>query len=260
MNGCSDANSNWHRSITGWSKAGRIWALELRVPDADQRRTPQTDPFAAENERRLIAVAAKIQSGAGLFQFSLTFTTTQLGADWLDQSLTGARRSAGASAQIQQLNPKVFGESRLFMLEQLAELEFQRQDFPQAQLLLEQATQLAPRNLIRQQKLLQLSRLNHDYERQYKAARDMVKFARHSMYEQPDLYLNLARACIDFAVSVDEDGETNKLSRQATDCLQSMRHHFPEAELDQQQLVLQARLLYLRDQKDKAKKNASGLA
>jgi tetratricopeptide (TPR) repeat protein len=113
---------------------------------------------------------------------------------------------------------------------------------------------LAPRNLYRQQKLLQLSRLNHDYERQYKTARDMLKFARFSMYEQPDLYLNLARACIDFAVSVDEDGETNRLSKQATECLSSLRNQFPDVDLKQQQLVIQARLQYLKDHKDKAQK------
>jgi DNA-binding response OmpR family regulator len=157
-----------------------------------------------------------------------------------------------ASSEMQQLDQK--GETRLFALEQLAELEFRREEFEQAQLHLEQATQLAPRNLFRQQKLQQLSRLNHDYERQYKAARDMVKFARYSMYEQPELYLNLARACIDFAVSQDEDGETNKLSKQATDCLNNMKSQFPDADTKEQQLVVQARILYLKDQKDKAQK------
>ncbi|HCU65127.1 MAG TPA: response regulator [Rheinheimera sp.] len=159
---------------------------------------------------------------------------------------------AQATAEMQQLEQK--GETRLFALEQLAELEFRREEFELAQQHLEQATSLAPRNLFRQQKLQQLSRLNHDYERQYKAARDMVKFARYSMYEQPELYLNLARACIDFAVSLDEDGETNKLSKQANDCLSNLKSQFPDADTKEQQLVVQARLLYLKDQKDKAKK------
>jgi tetratricopeptide (TPR) repeat protein len=82
----------------------------------------------------------------------------------------------------------------------------------------------------------------------------MVKFARYSVFEQPDLYLNLARACIDFAASIDEDGETNKLSKQATDALTNLRSNFPNAETLDQQAVIQARLYYLRDQKDKAAK------
>ena len=134
-------------------------------------------------------------------------------------------------------------DTKLVALEFQSELEFRNHSFEQAQMHLEQAVELSPRNLFRQQKLQQLSRLNHDYERQYKSARDLLKFARHSMYEQPDLYLNLARACIDFAVSVDEDGETNRLSKQATECLSSLRSQFPDIDLKQQQLVIQARLL-----------------
>jgi tetratricopeptide (TPR) repeat protein len=82
----------------------------------------------------------------------------------------------------------------------------------------------------------------------------MVKFARYSMYEQPELYLNLARACIDFAASQDEDGETNKLSKQASDLLNNLKSQFPDNDTKEQQLVVQARLLYLKDQKDKAQK------
>jgi CheY-like chemotaxis protein len=145
-------------------------------------------------------------------------------------------------------------DTRLVALEFQSELEFRNKSFDQAQIHLEQAVELAPRNLFRQQKLQQLSRLNHDYERQYKSARDLLKFARHSMYEQPDLYLNMARACIDFAVSIDEDGETNKLSKQATEVLNQLRSNFPQSDTHEQQTVLQARLHYLKDQKDKALK------
>ncbi len=145
-------------------------------------------------------------------------------------------------------------DTKLVALEFQSELEFRNHSFDQAQIHLEQAVELAPRNLFRQQKLQQLSRLNHDYERQYKSARDLLKFARHSMYEQPDLYLNMARACIDFAVSMDEDGETNKLSKQATEALNQLRSNFPQSDTHEQQTVLQARLHYLKDQKDKALK------
>lgn len=146
------------------------------------------------------------------------------------------------------------GDTKLVALEFQSELEFRNHSFDQAQQHLELAVELAPRNLFRQQKLQQLSRLNHDYERQYKSARDLLKFARHSMYEQPDLYLNLARACIDYAVSIDEDGETNKLSKQASEALNQLRSAFPQSDTYEQQTVLQARLHYLKDQKPKALK------
>ena len=143
-------------------------------------------------------------------------------------------------------------DTRLVALEYQSELEFHNQSYEQAQIHLVQATELAPRNLFRQQKLQQLCRLNHDYERQYKSARDLLKFARHSMYEQPDLYLNMARACVDYALALDEEAETNKLSKQANDALGQLRNAFPQSETHEQQAVLQARLLYLKEQKNKA--------
>lgn len=144
-------------------------------------------------------------------------------------------------------------ETRLFALDCLSELEFRQQHFQQAQQHILQAANIAPRNLMRQQKLLQLSRLNHDYELQYRAARDMVKFARHSMYEQPDLYLNLARASIDFALSSEDGDQQQRLSRQATMSLNTVQRQFGPQNLTDAQQVLQARLLYLQDHREKAR-------
>lgn len=152
-------------------------------------------------------------------------------------------------------------ESRLFALDLLAELEFKQQHYQQAQQHLLEAAELAPRNMFRQQKLLQLSRINHDYENQYRAARDMVKYARYSMYEQPDLYLTLARASIDYALSVDDEEQSSRLNRQAAVSLSTMQRQYASSPggLESQQQVLQARLLYLQDHKDKAQAMLSSL-
>ena len=143
-------------------------------------------------------------------------------------------------------------ETRLFALDHLAELEFRQHHFQQAQQHILQAANIAPRNLLRQQKLLQLSRLNHDYENQYRAARDMVKYARYSMYEQPDLYLNLARASIDFALSSEDPEQQTRLNRQANLSINTVQRQFGQQQNDAM-LVLQARLLYLQDHRDKAR-------
>ena len=143
-------------------------------------------------------------------------------------------------------------ETRLFALDHLAELEFRQHHFQQAQQHLLHAANIAPRNLLRQQKLLQLSRLNHDYENQYRAARDMVKYARYSIYEQPDLYLNLARASIDFALSSEDPEQQARLNRQANLSINTVQRQFGQQQNDAM-LVLQARLLYLQDHRDKAR-------
>lgn len=144
-------------------------------------------------------------------------------------------------------------ETRLEALDCIAEIEFRQQQFDHAQQHLQQAATLAPRNLWRQQKLQHLSRINHDYETQYHAAKSMVKFSRHSMHEQPDLYLNLARASIDLALTLDQDDEQSlRLTKQVNQCLNTIRQQFNDHRKEFQQEVIQARLLYLKVNKDKA--------
>uniref|UniRef100_A0A486XUT7 Probable response regulator n=1 Tax=Rheinheimera sp. BAL341 TaxID=1708203 RepID=A0A486XUT7_9GAMM len=150
-------------------------------------------------------------------------------------------------------------ETRLFALDCLSELEFHQQHFQQAQQHILAAANIAPRNLLRQQKLLQLSRLNHDYEMQYRAARDMLKFARNSVHEQADLYLNMARASIDYALSSEDSEQQSRLSRQATMSLNTVQRQFNQHQLSEPQQVLQARLLYLQDHRDKARSLLSDL-
>ncbi|MDP4529604.1 response regulator [Alkalimonas delamerensis] len=169
----------------------------------------------------------------------------------LARTLLWLQKEDQALAMLQQLTRRP--ETRLEALDCMAELDFRQQQYDEAQQHLQQAAALAPRNLLRQQKLLQLCRINHDYETQYQAAKSMVKFSRHSMHEQPDLYLNMARAGIDFALTLEQDDEQSlRLSRQINQCLSSIRQQFNENRKEFQQEVIQARLLYLKDNKDKA--------
>ncbi|MFN6971656.1 MAG: response regulator [Rheinheimera sp.] len=241
------------RPIYQWLESGRPdRALQQLDTMLAQGKSPKLVPVLLRFKGDLLLELAEFVKAQQFFQSVLAVQPFGWARIGMVKALRGNGDIAQANAQMQQLEMR--GESKLFVLEQLAEQQFQQDEFEAAQQHLEQATQLAPRNLYRQQKLLQLSRLNHDYERQYKTARDMLKFARFSMYEQPDLYLNLARACIDFAVSVDEDGETNRLSKQATEALNNLRNQFPDVDLKQQQIVIQARLQYLKDHKDKAQR------
>ncbi|MDX5407795.1 MAG: response regulator [Chromatiaceae bacterium] len=165
--------------------------------------------------------------------------------------LLALQQEQDAFSELEQMLAR--SETRLFALDCLTDLEFRQQHYQQAQQHILTAANIAPRNLLRQQKLLQLSRLNHDYETQYRAARDMVKFARHSMYEQSDLYLNLARASIDFALSSEDSDQQIRLNRQATLSLNTAQRQFSPPASEQALQVLQARLLYLQDQREKAR-------
>ncbi len=241
------------RPIHAWMDLGRADKALQQLDDMlTQGEYPKLVPLLLRTKGDLLLEIGDIDKALGYFQSVLAvqkFGWAQIGEV---RCLLAQNNYRQAELQLAQLELKA--DTRLFALDQKAELEFHRKSFEEAQASLQQAAALAPRNLYRQQKLMNLSRLNHDYERQYRTARDMVKFARYSVFEQPELYLNLARACIDYAASIDEDGETNKLSKQATDALTNLRTSFPDAETLDQQAVIQARLYYLRDQKDKAAK------
>ena len=49
-----------------------------------------------------------------------------------------------------------------------------------------------------------MSLINHDYEKSYLTQKDIATFAKHSIHDHPDVYLNAARAGIDFALTTDQ--------------------------------------------------------
>ncbi|MFN3901795.1 MAG: response regulator [Alishewanella aestuarii] len=220
------------------------------------------EQLADANQRKWFPLLLKLKGDILLAQQEFTdaehFFLAMLSIQpfsWAKMGLVRCYVAKGQEQQAFKLLEELLlrSESRLFALDLLAELEFKQQHYQQAQQHLIDAAELAPRNLLRQQKLLQLSRLNHDYETQYQAARDMVKYARYSAFEQPDLYLNLARASIDFALATEDEEQHSRLNRQVNLSLQALQKQFAKQDLWEQHQVVQARLLYLQDHKDKAK-------
>lgn len=174
---------------------------------------------------------------------------------WAQLGLARCYLARGAQDEARELLNQLVEKPdyKLVSLDLLAQIYQQHQLFNQAQQELQQATAIAPRNLLRQQQLFNLCRLNHDYEHQYKTARHLVQYARHSMFEQPDLYLNLARSSIDYALTLGELEHTNRLSKVASEALVNLRKTFPSSHKEQEQQVIEARLFYLKDQSERAK-------
>ena len=134
----------------------------------------------------------------------------------------------------------------------LAALQIKHKEFEDALESVEVASEISPRNLHRHAKALDLSRLTHDYESQFEAAKKIVKIAKNSIHDKPEIYLNVARAGIDFAMTADEE-HTKRLIKQSTEYLKQLKNSFPKADIDDQLKVIDARLLYLEDEVDNAK-------
>ncbi|WP_462157834.1 response regulator [Pseudoalteromonas sp. GB56] len=144
-------------------------------------------------------------------------------------------------------------ETRLVAYDLLGQLEIKLNQYEQAQEYLEAATSMAPRNIERQESLSQVAQINHDYEQNYQTCRDIAKFAQHSIHDSPEVYLNAARASIDYALTTDQSDHVSRVARQTTQYLNDLKQQFPDAQQHAQVDVLNARLYYLKDEHQKAK-------
>ncbi|MEP4892152.1 MAG: response regulator [Aliiglaciecola sp.] len=143
-------------------------------------------------------------------------------------------------------------DSQLAAYDLLSALHIKQKDFDVALECVVMATEISPRNIRRHKTALDLSRITHDYETQFDAAKKIVRFAKDSIHDKPENYLNVARAGIDFAMTADES-ETYNLLKQANEYVKQFKSAFPKAELNDQIKVIDARLLYLQDEKENAK-------
>lgn len=143
-------------------------------------------------------------------------------------------------------------DSQLAAYDLLSALQIKQNDFEAALECVVMATDISPRNIRRHRTAIDLSRITHDYETQFDAAKKIVKFAKDSIHDEPEIYLNVTRAGIDFAMTSD-DQETDKLIKQANEYVKQFKSAFPKAELHDQIKVINARLLYLQDEKENAK-------
>jgi DNA-binding response OmpR family regulator len=143
--------------------------------------------------------------------------------------------------------------TQLEALELISDIQFRRNDYNEALENIKKATSLSPRNILRQDKLVNIARLNHDYESQYKACRDIVKYAKNSLHENPDMYLNVVRSGIDYALTNYNEEQVYRTLKQANEYISELKSTFPDANKAEQLNVINARIHYLKDETDKAK-------
>ncbi|KZN52636.1 response regulator [Pseudoalteromonas luteoviolacea] len=176
------------------------------------------------------------------------FTWAKLG---LVEALIANNEDLTAQKLLKSLIEK--SETRLAALDLLGRLEIKLNQFEHAQKALHEASQMAPRNLSRQKSLSTVAMINHDYECSYNAQKEIASFARYSIHDSPEVYLNAARAGIDFALATDQHEQINKITRQTQQYLNDLKKQFPHAINQTQMDVLHARLHYLKDEHKKAR-------
>ena len=175
-----------------------------------------------------------------------SFTWAQLG---LVNSYLHLDEDESAEKLVLQLAFKP--DSQLAAYDLLTALQIKQNDFDSALECVMMATEISPRSIRRHKTALDLSRITHDYETQFEAAKKIVRFAKNSIHDKPENYLNVARAGIDYAMTT-EPSDTEKLIKQANEYVRQLKQAFPKADMQEQMKVINARLLYLSDEKDNA--------
>jgi CheY-like chemotaxis protein len=142
-------------------------------------------------------------------------------------------------------------DSQVAAYDLLTALQIKKNDFDTALECVMMATEISPRSIGRHKTALNLSRITHDYETQFEAAKKIVRFAKNSIHDKPENYLNVARAGIDYAMTTDVS-DTERLIKQANEYVRQLKQAFPKADMEEQLKVVNARILYLEDEKDNA--------
>jgi CheY-like chemotaxis protein len=142
-------------------------------------------------------------------------------------------------------------DSQLAAYDLLTALQIKKNDFDTALECVMMATEISPRSVHRHKTALDLSRITHDYETQFEAAKKIVRFAKNSIHDKPENYLNVARSGIDYAMTT-EASDTERLIKQAKEYVKQLKQAFPKADVQEQMKVVNARIMYLEDEKDNA--------
>jgi DNA-binding response OmpR family regulator len=142
-------------------------------------------------------------------------------------------------------------ELQLAAYDLLSDLHIQSDDLDTALETIQMASEVSPRNIRRHEKARDISRITHDYDAQFEASKKIVKFAKNSMLDKPENYLNAARAGIDYAMTITED-DSDDLIKQANNYVKQFTQSFPKSDLKEQVTVINARLLLVQDETEKA--------
>lgn len=143
-------------------------------------------------------------------------------------------------------------ESQLLAYDMLTELQIHQKDFDMALESSVVASEVSPRNLHRHKTTVELSRLTNDHKTLFETTKKIVRYSKNSVHDKPEIYLDVARAGIDYAMTTEED-ETVNLTKEANDYLTHFSEKAEGGEVQTQVDVCNARIMQLQNDPEGAK-------
>ncbi|GEA10268.1 response regulator [Alteromonas sp. KUL49] len=210
----------------------------------------QYAPLALKLKGDLLLASERFEDALHFFEATMkvqAFSWAQLG---LVKCLLQKNQDDAAEKLL--LNLAMQPDCMLAAYDLLSNLQIKNEAYDDALECVTVAGSVSPRNVARHKTAMALSRLTHDYACQFDSAKKVVRYGKHSIHDKPESYLNVARAGIDYAMTSDS-GETASLIRESTDYLRELKKQHPSARLTDEINVINARMLYLKNETEQAK-------
>ncbi|MFQ3249406.1 MAG: DNA-binding response OmpR family regulator [Glaciecola sp.] len=156
-----------------------------------------------------------------------------------------------AEAEKEILNLACKRDTKTAAYELLAMLNLKHDKFEDALESALMASKLSPKSFQRQNTVRLLAKLSHDHETEFDIAKRMLAFAKNSVKESPQLYKNAVRAGIDYAMTA-EPQQLQDVVNATKQFLTQLKKQFSVEEHADEVKVMQARIMYLQNENDKA--------
>ena len=206
-------------------------------------------PLAMKIKGDLLIITERYQEAVAFFESVINIQDFSWAKMGIAKSLLALNELDDAEREIIQLAMRP--DSALEAYDLLAKLQIKQSSFDDALECTSLACNISPQNIDRHKLAINLARITHDYESQFISAKKVVRYAKNSIHDKPDIYLTAARAGVDFAMT-SEPEHVNNIVKQTNEYLRQLKKAHPKAALNDELTVIDARLHYLKDDTVKA--------
>jgi CheY-like chemotaxis protein len=216
--------------------------------------------LSSQNNRELFPIALKTKGDLLLLSQRYAdagiFFTSMLKIQALSWAEIGFIKCLIALDQDDEAEKKIVvlackKETKTIAFELLAILHVKHYKFDEALESALMAIEISPINFKRQNTTRLLAKLSHDHETEFDVTKRMLVCAKNSVKESPELYKNAVRAGIDFAMS-GEPQQLQDIMSATKQFLTQLKKQYAIEEHAEEVKIMQARILYLQNENEKA--------
>jgi len=181
---------------------------------------------------------------------------TKIKISWVYLGFVKSLLKQGKIAEIEDLLETLMNQpdTRFATYDLMAQYHIEKEKYDLAYDEIKKATELAPRNIERNKKSWDLARLTHDHEGQFHATKNMAKYAKNSIHDNPELQLNVIRAGVDYAITLTDD-TSKKILEQTEIFMHSLEHDYDDiSQYKEAIIIIKARIHNLNNEKSLAKR------